>query len=155
MYLFKNHEKVFCPEYSNNLLVLIPNADTDGEVYHTYPFKIDGLDSYTKDGKRLASAKNPSVFPESMYESLKLIYPDLSNEPTLDTMYTEVYNILLSILPGVLCGVSDLSAENALSDSSIRIRDDNDRWKYYVPINPYSLKPCKTVEEYLNTVGDS
>ena len=154
MYLFKNHEKVFCPEYSNTLLVLKPNEDDDGEVEDTYPFKIDELDSYTKDGKRLASSKNPSIFPESMYESLKLVYPDLSNEPTLDTTYSEVYNILLSILPGVLCGVSDISAENAL-DSSIRIREDNDNWVYYVPINPYSLKPCKTVEEYLNTVGDS
>ena len=154
MYLFKNHEKVFCPEYSNSLLVLLPNADTDDEVDDTYPFKLNGLDSYTKDGKRLASAQNPSIFPESMYESLKVVYPDLSNEPPLDTTYSEVYNILLSILPGVLCGVSDISAENAL-DSSIRIREDNDNWVYYVPINPYSLKPCKTVEEYLNTVGDS
>ena len=154
MYLFKNHEKVFCPEYSNTLLVLLPNADTDGEVDDTYPFKISELDTYTKDGKRLASAKNPSVFPESMYESLKAVYPDLSNEPPLDTTYAEAYNILLSILPGVLCGVSDISVENAL-DSSIRIRDNNNCWAYYVPINPYSLKPCKTVEEYLNTVGDS
>ena len=154
MYLFKNHEKVFCPEYSNSLLVLLPNADTDGEVDDTYPFKITGLDSYTEEGKRLCSAQNPSIFPESMYESLKLVYPDLSNEPILDTVYNEVYNILLTILPGVLCGVSDISAENAL-DSSIRIRDNNATWAYYVPINPYSLKPCKTVEEYLNTVGDS
>ena len=142
MYLFKNHEKVFSPEYSNTLLVLLPNADEDGEVDDTYPFKISGLDTYTKEGKRLASATNPSIFPESMYESLKLVYPDLSNEPSLDSMYTEVYNILLSILPGVLCGVSDISVENAL-DSSIRIRDDNNGWTYYVPINPYSLKPCK------------
>ena len=155
MYLFKNYEKVFCPEYSNTLLVLKPNADEDGEVDDTYPFKIDGLDSYTKEGKRLTSSKNPAIFPESMYESLKLIYPDLSNEHTLDTTYSEVYNILLSILPGVLCGVSDISVENALKDSSIRIREDNEGWAYYVPINPYSLKPCKTVEEYLNTVGDS
>ena len=156
MYLFKNHEKVFCPEYSNNLLVLLPNADTAGEVDDNYPFKITGLNSYTKDGKRLASANNPAVFPESMYESLKLVYPDLSNEPLLDATYNEVYNVLLSILPGVLCGVSDVSAENAFSDSSIRIRDNNNNgWAYYVPINPYSLKPCKTVEEYLNTVGDS
>ena len=155
MYLFKNHEKVFCPEYSNSLLVLLPNADEDGEVDDTYPFKIDRRDSYTKDGKRLASAKNPSIFPESMYESLKLVYPDLSNEPLLNITYAEVYNVLLRILPGVLCGVSDVSVENAFLDSSIRIRDNNDSWAYYVPINPYSLKPCKTVEEYLNTVGDS
>ena len=154
MYLFQNYEKVFCPEYSNNLLVLIPNADTDGEVDDTYSFKLNGLDSYTKEGKRLASAQNPSILPESMYESLKLVYPNLSNEVILDTTYSEVYNVLLSILPGVLCGVSDISVENAL-DSSIRIRDNSDNWGYYVPINPYSLKPCKTVEEYLNTVGDS
>ena len=154
MYLFKNHEKVFCPEYSNTLLVLLPNADADGEVHDTYPFKINGLGSYTKEGKRLVAAINASIFPESMYESLKLVYPDLSNELPLDIIYTEVYAILLSILPGVLCCVSDISVENAL-DSTIRIRDGNDGWTYCVPVNPYSLKPCKTVEEYLNTVGDS
>ncbi len=154
MHIFKKNEKVFCPEYSNNLLVLVSNEDSEGNIDDTYPFKIPNRDSYTEDGKRLYGNKNPSIFPESMYESLKLVYPDLNNEPTLDAIYKEVYNILLNILPGVLCAVSDVSIENALN-SAIRIRDNNDDWEYYVPINPYSLKPCKTVEEYLNTVGDS
>lgn len=154
MHIFKNNEKVFCPEYSNNLLVLVSNEDSEGNIDDTYPFKIPNRDSYTEDGKRLNGCKNPSIFPESMYESLKLVYPDLNNEPTLDAIYKEVYNILLNILPGVLCGVSDVSIENAL-DSAIRVRHNNDDWEYYIPINPYSLKPCKTVEEYLNTVGDS
>ena len=117
-------------------------------------FKLKNVDTFTKEGKRVEIDDNPYIFPESTYETLKLIYPDLINEPTLDITYSEVYNILLNILPGVLCGVSDISIENAI-DSSIRIRDTNDGWAYYVPINPYSLKPCKTVEEYLNTVGDS
>ncbi len=154
MHIFKKNEKVFCPEYSNNLLVLVSNEDSEGNIDDTYPFKIPNRDSYTKDGKRLYGNKNPSIFPESMYESLKLVYPDLNNESNLDVTYKEVYNILLNILPGVLCAVSDVSIENALN-SAIRIRDNNDDWEYYVPINPYSLKPCKTVEEYLNTVGDS
>lgn len=154
MYLFKKNERVFCPDFSNELQILLPNEDSEGNVNDTYPFKIKNMGSYTKEGKRLDVSKNLAIFPESMYETLKLIYPDLSNEPALATTYTEVYNILLNILPGVLCGASDVSVENALS-STIRIRDSNDDWEYYVPINPYSLKPCKTVEEYLNTVGDS
>ena len=154
MHIFKKNEKVFCPEYSNNLIVLVSNEDSEGNIDDTYPFKIPNRDSYTEDGKRLYGNKNPSIFPESMYESLKLVYPDLNNEPNLDAIYKEVYNILLNILPGVLCAVSDVSIENALN-SAIRIRDNNDDWEYYIPINPYSLKPCKTVEEYLNTVGDS
>lgn len=154
MHIFKNNEKVFCPEYSNNLIVLVSNEDSEGNIDDTYPFKIPNRDSYTEDGKRLYGNKNPSIFPESMYESLKLVYPDLNNESNLDVTYKEVYNILLNILPGVLCAVSDVSIENALN-SAIRIRDNNDDWEYYIPINPYSLKPCKTVEEYLNTVGDS
>ena len=154
MYIFKNHERVFCPDYSNELQILLPNEDSEGNVHDAYPFRIENMGSYTKEGKRLDMSKNPSLFPESMYETLKLIYPDLSNKHTLATTYNEVYNILLNILPSVLCGASDVSIENAL-DSSIRIRTSNNAWKYYVPINPYSLKPCKTVEEYLNTVGDS
>ena len=154
MHIFKKNEKVFCPEYSNNLLVLIANEDSEGNIDDTYPFKIPNRDSYTEDGKRLHGCKNPSIFPESMYEELKQIYPDLSNELPLENVYMEVYNILLSILPGVLCSVSDLSVESALN-GTIRIRTENTNWVYYVPINPYSLKPCKTVEEYLNTVGDS
>ena len=155
MYIFKNHERVFCPDYSNELQILLPNEDSEGNVHDAYPFRIKNLGSYTKEGKRIDTYKKPSIFPESMYETLKLAYPDLSNEPTLATTYNEVYNILLNILPGVLCGASDVSIENALNSSSIRIRARNDEWEYYVPINPYSLKPCKTVEEYLNTVGDS
>ena len=154
MYLFKNHERVFCPDYSNEVQILLPNEDSEGNVHDTYPFKIKNLGSYTEEGKRIDMSKNPSIFPESMYETLKLIYPDLSNEQSLANIYSEVYNILLTILPGVLCGASDVSIENALN-SSIRICDSNDDWEYYVPVNPYSLKPCKTVEEYLNTVGDS
>ena len=154
MYIFKNNEKVFFPEYSNDLLLLISNEDSDGNVDDTYPFKIPNCNSFTEDGKRLIGCKNPSIFPESMYESLKLVYPDLSNESSLDVTYNEVYSVLLNILPGVLCGASDVSVENAL-DSAICIRNENISLGYYVPINPYSLKPCKTVEEYLNTVGDS
>ena len=155
MYLFKNNERVFCPEFSNKLLILLPNKDSDSNTDDEYPFKITNMDTYTKEGKRLHDTSiNPSIFPESMYEELKQIYPDLSNELPLENVYMEVYNILLSILPGVLCGVSDLSAESALN-GTIRIRTENTNWVYYVPINPYSLKPCKTVEEYLNTVGDS
>lgn len=154
MYLFKNNERVFCPEYSNNLLLLTSNIDSDNNVCEAYPFQIRDIDTYTREGKRIRDAVNPSIFPESMYEKLKQTYPDLINELPSESIYNEVYNTLLSILPGVLCACSDISIEQALA-GAIRVHTDNKNWNYYIPINPYSLKPCKTVEEYLNTVGDS
>ena len=105
----------------------------------------------TNEGKRSTNDLSPSVFPYTLswFNTLSTLYPSL--EPYKEDKYFYDYNsvtkILFQIHKHVLCVVSSVDYQDALSEP-ISMKHLFETFKFHVPINPYTLKPCKTVQEY-------
>ena len=105
----------------------------------------------TNEGKLSEKDIHPSVFPYTLswFNILSTLYPSL--EPYKSDKYFYDYNsvvkILFQIHKHVLCVVSSVDYQDALSEP-ICMKHLFDPFKFYVPINPYTLKPCKTIQEY-------
>ena len=146
MHIFKPFDKVLCPRCSSNPGIVLPNDDSE-----KFPLRITGVGTFTVEGKITTADVNPSIFPLSMLETLKVIYPNLEDKLLPEEAYRETYYFLLSMFEGVLSCASDLSVEDAL-ENTYKIRRNNAcDWIYIVAINPYTLKPCLSPEEYLMT----
>ena len=105
----------------------------------------------TNEGKRSVNDLFPSVFPYTLnwFNTLSTLYPSL--EPYKEDKYFYDYNSvvknLFQIHKHVLCVTSSVDYQNALSEPT-SIKHVFDPFKFHVPINPYTLKPCKTIQEY-------
>ena len=105
----------------------------------------------TNEGKMSIKDKYPSVFPYTLdwFNTLLTLYPSL--EPYKEDKYFYDYNsvtkILFQIHKHVLCVVSPIDYQHALCEP-ISMKHSFETFKFHVPINPYTLKPCKTIQEY-------
>ena len=105
----------------------------------------------TNEGKRSTNDLFPSVFPYTLSWSniLSTLYSSL--EPYKADKYFYDYNsvtkILFQIHKHVLCVVSSVDYQHALCEP-ITMKHSFETFKFHVPINPYTLKPCKTIQEY-------
>ena len=61
--------------------------------------------------------------------------------------YNSVTKILFQIHKHVLCVVSSVDYQDALCEP-ISMKHSFETFKFHVPINPYTLKSCKTIQEY-------
>lgn len=105
----------------------------------------------TNEGKMSIKDKYPSVFPYTLnwFNTLSTLYPSL--EPYKADKYFYDYNSvvrdLFKIHNHVLCVTSSVDYQDALCEP-ISMKHLFDPFKFHVPINPYTLKPCKTIQEY-------
>lgn len=103
----------------------------------------------TEDGKLSRYHDNPIAFPYSKewYEKLKVVYPDL--EPYKDG-YKELLTLLEQQVKSVACRVSRTSYEEACKNGYVVFKNTafEGSFTYFVPVNPYTLEPCKTFEDY-------
>ena len=149
MFDLKNYNAVYYPTKSNEPLNILVNYDLDDE--DGYPVQVTGQnDTFSLDGKYLNTDMNPHIFPYSSewYNKLKAIYPDL--QPYVAD-YRAVIKSILKNCDAVVCKVSYTSFDKAITGGDITtirrntILSDN---LYYVPVNPYTLKPCNSDTDY-------
>lgn len=150
MFNLRDFNAAYCPTRSNEPLVIAINLD-EVDNNQGYPVKLSGqVGTFTLDGKCHISAPNPSIFPytQEWYDKLKPAYPDL--KPYVADYRAIIKNVLVNC-DVVVCKVSYSSFDNAITgDSIFTIHRDttlNDSI-YYVPVNPYSLKPCNSDTDY-------
>lgn len=150
MFNLKDFNVAYYPTKSNEPLVVSVDLD-QVDNNQGYPIKLSGqVGSFTLDGKYAISATNPSVFPytREWYDKLKAVYPDL--KPYVADYRTIIKNILVNC-DVVVCKVSYIGFDKAITGGDITtihrntILSDN---LYYVPVNPYSLKPCNSDTDY-------
>ena len=150
MFNLKDFNVAYYPAKSNEPLVVSVDF---GQVDNNqgYPIKLSGqAGAFTLDGKYAISAPNPSVFPytREWYDRLKVVYPDL--KPYVADYRAIIKNILMNC-DVVVCKVSYIGFDNAIADNNVfTIHRDtilNDSI-YYVPVNPYTLKPCNSDTDY-------
>ena len=149
MFNLKNYNAVYYPAKSNEPLKILIDYDLDDE--DGYPVIVTGQsDDFSLDGKYHEADENPVLFPYSSewYDKLKVVYPDL--KPYVTDYHAVIKNILANS-PMVVCKFSYIGFDKAItSDTIVTIHRDkilNDN-TYYVPVNPYTLKPCNSDTDY-------
>lgn len=143
MFDLTKYTKVYVPSLSNSPIEI---EILDKEKF--YPIKLsENRMSLTKDGKHSTHAANPVVFPYSQewYDKIKSIYPDL--EPYKDET-KELLNLLEQQVDSVACRVSNVSYEDARKNGIVVFKAFKGEGLYFIPINPFTLEECKTVEDY-------
>ena len=151
MFDLTKNTKVYAPALSNSPIEI---EILDKEKF--YPIKLSENNmSLTKDGKHSTHAPNPVVFPYSQewYDKIKSIYPDL--KPYEDTN-KELLNLLEQQVDSVACRASYVSYEDARKNGYVVFKNTafEGSFTYFVPVNPYTLEPCKTVEDYFKVPSD-
>ena len=149
MFNLKDFNAAYCPTRSNEPLVITTNPDKYAPK--DYPIRLSGqVGAWTLEGKHCVSSPNPTVFPytQEWYDKLKPAYPDL--KPYV-VDYRAVIKAILANCDAVVCKVSCIGFDNAITDGDIAtirrntILSDN---LFYVPVNPYTLKPCNSDTDY-------
>ena len=150
MFNLKDFNAAYCPTKSNEpLLVSVDLDQVDNN--QGYPVNLSGqVGAWTLEGKHCVSSPNPTVFPytQEWYDKLKVVYPDL--KPYVAD-YRAVIKAILANCDVVVCKVSYIGFDNAITGDDIAtirrhtILSDN---LYYVPVNPYTLKPCNSDTDY-------
>ena len=149
MFDLKNYNAVYYPAKSNQPLNILVDYDLDDE--DGYPVRVASQsDSFSLSGKCLNTDVNPRIFPYSSewYNKLKAIYPDLQPyEPD----YRAVIKNILANCNVVVCKMSYDSFDNAIASNAVFATHRNTILNdsiYYVPVNPYTLKPCNSDMDY-------
>ena len=60
----------------------------------------------------------------------------------------ELIKLLEQQVSLVACRISDKSYEDARKKGILVFKESNFKNIYYIPINPFTLQECKTVEDY-------
>ena len=150
MFDLRNHNAAYYPTRSNEPLAIAINLD---EVNNNqgYPVKLSGqVGAWTLEGKYFVSSPNPAVFPytQEWYDKLKVVYPDL--KPYVAD-YRAVLKNILANCNVVVCKMSYDSFDNAIASNAVFAIHRNMTLSdnlYYVPVNPYTLKPCNSDMDY-------
>ena len=150
MFNLRNHNAAYYPTKSNEPLeVFVDLNQVDNN--QDYPIKLSGqVSSFTLDGKYCVSSPNPAVFPytQEWYDKLKVVYPDL--KPYVVDYRAVIKNILANCNV-VVCKMSYDSFDNAIASNAVFATHRNTILNdsiYYVPVNPYTLKPCNSDTDY-------
>ena len=149
MFDLTKYTKVYVPSFSNSPKEFRAIKRGNGHLIY---IKGECL-SVTEDGKLTRYHDNPIVFPYSQewYEKLKAVYPDL--EPYKDDN-RELLDLLEQQVKSVACKISNVSYEDARKNGIVVFKDYKGEGLYFIPINPFTLEECKTVEDYFKTPSD-
>ena len=145
MFDLTQYTKVYVPSCTNSVREIAFLGKNNGYPIHI----VDEHLTVTADGKNFPHDDNPIAFPYSQewYEKLKVVYLNL--EPYKDE-YNELIKLLEQRVESVACRVSRTSYEEACKNGYVVFKNTafEGNFTYFVPVNPYTLEPCKTVEDY-------
>ena len=147
MFNLTQYTKAYVPSCTNSVREIAFLGKNNGYPIHI----VDEHLTVTADGKNFPHDDNPIVFPytQEWYNKLKAVYPDL--QPYYVPDYRAIIKNILANCDVVTCKVSYDSFDNAIADNNVFIiyKDLilNDS-VYYVPVNPYTLKPCNSDTDY-------
>ena len=146
MFDLTKYTKAYVPSCTNSVREIAFLGKNNGYPIHI----VDEHLTVTSDGKNFPQDDNPIVFPYSQewYDKLKLAYPNL--EPYVADYRAIIKSILVNC-DVVVCKVSYDSFDNAIAGNNVfTIHRDTILGDsiYYVPVNPYSLKPCNSDTDY-------
>ena len=143
MFDLTQYTKAYVPSCTNSVREIAFLGKNNGYPIHI----VDEHLTVTADGKNFPHDDNPIVFPYSQewYDKLKVAYPNL--EPYKDET-KELLNLLEQQVDSVACRVSNVSYEDARKKGIVAFKDYKGEEVYFVPINPFTLEECKTVEDY-------
>ena len=146
MFNLTQYTKAYVPFCTNSVREIAFLGKNNGYPIHI----VDEHLTVTADGKNFPHDDNPIVFPYSQewYDKLKLAYPNL--KPYVADYRAVIKNILANS-PMVVCKFSYIGFDKAITSDDIvtihrnKILNDS---LYYVPVNPYTLKPCNSDTDY-------
>ena len=150
MFNLKDFNVAYYPAKSNEPLVISVDYD-QVDNSQGYPIKLSGqVSAFTLEGKYCLSAANPIVFPytQEWYDKLKVVYPNL--KPFVAD-YRAIIKAILANCDVVVCKMSYDSFDNAIASNAVFATHRNTILSdsiYYVPVNPYTLKPCNSDTDY-------
>ena len=143
MFDLTQYTKAYIPSFNNSARELTFLENNNG-----FPIRLQEEHvTVTSEGKIYPHDANPIVFPYSQewYDKLKLAYPNL--EPYKDDP-KEILKLIEQRVSSVACRISDKSYEDARKRGIVVFKESDFKNIYYIPINPFTLKECKTVEDY-------
>ena len=142
-FIIKPGDPVYYPAISN----LIFETDNCKQAKDILQIKKPSV-YFMEDGKLKEVHANPSIFPatEEWFDKLKVTFPDLRNPENFDklqkkALVTEIINNF---------GFCHVAREDNFKNLITNVVKEPDQLGHYdYPINPFTLKKVKSVEEYV------
>ena len=144
-FIIKPGDPVYYPAISN-LIFETNGCNQDQDILQIkQPFVY-----FMKDGKLKETHSNPSIFPatKEWFEKLKVTFPDLySPEDFYKLQKKELVSGIINRFG--FCHVA--REDNFKNLITIVIKQADQLGHYDYPINPFTLKKVKSIEEYMET----
>ena len=144
-FILKPGDPVYYPAISN-LIFETNGCNQDQDILQIkQPFVY-----FMKDGKLKETHSNPSIFPatKEWFEKLKVTFPDLySPEDFYKLQKKELVSGIINRFG--FCHVA--REDNFKNLITIVIKQADQLGHYDYPINPFTLKKVKSIEEYMET----
>ena len=141
-FILKPGDPVYYPAISN-LIFETNGCNQDQDILQIkQPFVY-----FMKDGKLKETHSNPSIFPatKEWFDKLKVTFPDLCNP---ESFYK------LQLVSGIInrFGFCHVAREDNFKNLVTTVIKQADQLGHYdYPINPFTLKKVKSIEEYMET----
>ena len=144
-FIIKPGDPVYYPAISN-LICETNGCNQDQDILQIkQPFVY-----FLKDGKLKETHSNPSIFPatKEWFEKLKVTFPDLRNPESFYKLQKK------ELVSGIInrFGFCHVAREDNFKNLITTVIKQADQLGHYdYPINPFTLKKVKSVEEYMET----
>lgn len=144
-FIIKPGDPVYYPFISNSILET-ESSDRDKDILQIKkPYVY-----FIENGKLKEADANPSIFPatKEWFDKLKVIFPELHNPESFDKLQKK--ELVSEIIEKFgFCHVAREDNFNNLITNVIKQTDQLGHYDY--PINPFTLKKVKSLEEYIGT----
>ena len=144
-FILKPGDPVYYPAISNLIFVIFfCNQDQD-ILQIKQPFVY-----FMKDGKLKETHSSPSIFPatKEWFEKLKVTFPDLCDPESFYKLQKK------ELVSGIInrFGFCHVAREDNFKNLITTVIKQADQLGHYdYPINPFTLKKVKSIEEYMET----
>ena len=147
-FILKPGDPVYYPSISNSIF----ETDSCKQDKDILQIKTPSI-YFMKDGKLKEDHSNPSIFPatKEWFEKLKITFPDVHNPESFyklqkKELVTEIINKF---------GFCHVAREDNFKSLITNVIKQADQLGYYdYPINPFTLKKVKSLEEYVEIPED-
>lgn len=147
-FILKPGDPVYYPSISNSIF----ETDSCKQDKDILQIKIPSV-YFMRDGKLKEDHSNPSIFPatKEWFEKLKVTFPDVHNPESFyklqkKELVTEIINKF---------GFCHIAKKDNFKSLIINVIKQTDQLGHYAyPINPFTLKKVKSLEEYVEIPED-
>ena len=144
-FIIKPGDSVYYPAISNSIFET-NGCNQDQDILQIkQPFVY-----FLKDGKLKETNSNPSIFPatKEWFDKLKVTFPDLRNPESFYKLQKK------ELVSGIInrFGFCHVAREDNFKNLITTVIKQADQLGHYdYPINPFTLKKVKSIEEYMET----